>query len=121
MAADAVIFEGGEAESTRDEYAQSHLGAVVVLLPLRLFLAAGWLRAATEKVIDPEWWNGHKLQKFVTSQHNEALPFFRPVMDHLIAPGAQFVAIVVVLTQFACGIAIGNRSVRLQKSRRRTA
>jgi len=27
MAADAVIFEGGEAESARDEYAQSHLDA----------------------------------------------------------------------------------------------
>ena len=85
---------------------QSHLAAVVVLLPLRLFLAAGWLRAATEKLIDPEWWNGHKLQTFVTAQHNEALPFFRPVMDHLIAPHAQIVAIVVVLTQLACGIAI---------------
>ena len=86
---------------------QSHLAAVVVLLPLRLFLAAGWLRAATEKLIDPEWWNGHKLQKFVTTQHDEALPFFRPVMDHLIAPGAQTVAIVVALTQLGCGIAIG--------------
>ena len=85
---------------------QSHLAAVVVLLPLRLFLAAGWLRAAAEKLIDPEWWNGHKLHKFLTAQHDEALPFFRPVMDHLIAPGAQVVAIVVALTQLACGIAI---------------
>ena len=85
---------------------QSHLAAVVVLLPLRLFLAAGWMRAATEKLIDPEWWNGHKLHKFVTAQHSAALPFFRPALDHLIAPHAQAVAIVVVLTQLACGIAI---------------
>ena len=80
--------------------------AVVVLLPLRLFLAAGWLRAAAEKLIDKQWWSGNKLHSFLTNQHDEALPFLRPVMDHVIAPGAQMVAIIVVLTQLACGIAI---------------
>jgi uncharacterized membrane protein YphA (DoxX/SURF4 family) len=79
---------------------------VVVLLPLRIFLAAGWLRAGAEKLIDPQWWNGNVLGAFLTKQHHEALPFFRPVMDNLIAPGAQTVAIVVVLTQLACGLAI---------------
>ena len=83
-----------------------HHTAVVVLLPLRIFLAAGWLRAAAEKLIDPQWWNGNKLRKFETAQHQDALPFFRPVLDHLIAPGAQAVAIVVVVTQLACGFAI---------------
>ncbi|MEP7045552.1 MAG: hypothetical protein ABI949_02670 [Ilumatobacteraceae bacterium] len=78
----------------------------MVLLPLRLFLAAGWLRAAAEKLIDRQWWTGNKLSTFLTKQHDEALPFFRPVMDHVIAPGAQTVAIIVVLTQLACGIAI---------------
>ena len=80
--------------------------AVVVLLPLRLFLAAGWLRAAAEKLIDRQWWTGNKLSTFLTKQHDEALPFFRPVMDHVIAPGAQTVAIIGVLTQLACGIAL---------------
>ncbi len=83
-----------------------HHTAVVVLLPLRIFLAAGWLRAAAEKLIDPQWWNGNKLRAFVTAQHQDALPFFRPVLDHLITPGAQVVAIVVVVTQLACGLAI---------------
>ena len=80
--------------------------AVVMLLPLRLFLAAGWLRAAAEKLIDPQWWNGNKLRSFLTTQHDTALPFFRPIMQNVIAPGAQTVAIVVVLTQLAAGIAI---------------
>jgi thiosulfate dehydrogenase [quinone] large subunit len=80
--------------------------AGVVLLPLRLFLAAGWLRAAAEKLIDPQWWTGDKLRTFVTKQHDDALLFFRPVMDHVIAPGAQTVAIIVVLTQLGCGLAI---------------
>ena len=83
-----------------------HHLAVVVLLPLRLFLAAGWLRAGAEKLIDPQWWNGNKLRGFLKTQHDEALPFFRPIMDHLIAPGARTVAIVVVVTQIAIGLAI---------------
>ncbi len=81
--------------------------AVVVLLPLRLFLAAGWLRAGAEKLIEPRWWNGVQLRKFLVTQHEEALPFFRPVMEHLITPGATVVAIVVAVTQIACGLAIG--------------
>lgn len=80
--------------------------AVVMLLPLRLFLAAGWLRAAAEKLIDPQWWNGNKLRSFLTTQHDAALPFFRPIMQNVITPGAQTVAIVLVLTQLAAGIAI---------------
>jgi thiosulfate dehydrogenase (quinone) large subunit len=80
--------------------------AGVVLLPLRLFLAAGWLRAAAEKFIDKQWWTGDKLRSFLTKQHDEALPFFRPVMNHVIAPGARTVAIIVVLTQLGCGLAI---------------
>jgi uncharacterized membrane protein YphA (DoxX/SURF4 family) len=84
----------------------THHTAVAILLPLRIFLAAGWLRAAAEKLIDPQWWNGNKLRTFLGAQHQEALPFFRPVMDHLLTPGAQAVAIIVVLTQLACGIAI---------------
>jgi len=77
-----------------------------MLLPLRLFLAAGWLRAGAEKLIDPQWWTGNKLRGFLAQQHDHALAFFRPVMHNLIAPNAQTVAIVVVLTQLACGLAI---------------
>ncbi|MEY2553086.1 MAG: thiosulfate dehydrogenase (quinone) large subunit [Ilumatobacteraceae bacterium] len=84
----------------------SHHFAVVALLPLRLFLAAGWLRAGAEKLIDPQWWNGNKLRSFLTAQHSEALPFFRPVMESVIRPGAKEVAIVVVVTQLAIGLAI---------------
>ncbi len=84
-----------------------HLTAAVVLLPLRIFLAAGWLRAGAEKLIEPQWWNGAQLRTFLGAQHDEALPFFRPVMEHFIAPAATVVAIVVVLSQIGCGLAIG--------------
>jgi uncharacterized membrane protein YphA (DoxX/SURF4 family) len=92
----------------------THHTAVVALLPIRLFLAAGWLRAAAEKLIDPQWWTGAKLRTFLTAQHHDALPFFRPVMEHAIAPNARLVAIVVVATQLLCGIAIAiGRPMRL--------
>jgi uncharacterized membrane protein YphA (DoxX/SURF4 family) len=83
-----------------------HHLAVVALLPLRLFLAAGWLRAGAEKLIDPQWRNGNNLRTYLTTQHDVALPFFRPIMDHWIAPGARVVTIVVVVTELAIGLAI---------------
>ncbi len=94
-------------QSQSSPHHHGHLTAAVVLLPLRIFLAAGWLRAGAEKLIEPQWWNGDQLRTFLGAQHDEALPFFRPVMEHLIAPAATVVAIVVVLTQIGCGLAIG--------------
>lgn len=78
-----------------------------MLLPVRIFLAAGWLRAGSEKLIDGEWWSGAGLRTYLAEQHDAALPFFRPVMDHLIAPAAVLVALVVMVTQILCGLAIG--------------
>jgi uncharacterized membrane protein YphA (DoxX/SURF4 family) len=87
--------------------------AALFLLPLRVFLAAGWIRAGVEKLIDPGWWNGDSLRGFLHAQHHEALPFFRPAMEHLLAPAAVFVAFVVMATQLWCGIAIGTgRGIR---------
>lgn len=103
---DVLDHEARTIPRTSAPYQPGHHTAVVVLLPLRIFLAAGWLRAAAEKLIDPQWWTGSKLRTFATQQHQDALPFFRPVLDHLITPGAQAVAIVVVVTQLACGLAI---------------
>jgi len=80
--------------------------SVFVVLPLRIFLAAGWMRAGVEKLIDPRWWNGVNLRVFLTAHHQLALPFFRPVMEHAIAPFAVPITFVVMATQIACGIAI---------------
>jgi uncharacterized membrane protein YphA (DoxX/SURF4 family) len=99
---DAVPTAAATSSSRRGEHT-----ATIVLLPLRLFLAAGWLRAGVEKLIEPHWWDGAQLRKFLTGQREDALPFFRPVMQHLIAPAAITVAIVVMVTQIACGLAIG--------------
>ncbi len=76
------------------------------LLPLRLFLAAGWLRAAAEKVIDPHWWNGDELERFLVEQRPHMLPFFRWFADGLVQPLATPVAWLVVGLQAAIGVAL---------------
>ena len=98
-AAPAVINE-----QTRNASASSPL----VLLPLRIFLAAGWLRAAAEKLISSDWWNGTELRTFVVEQHQTALPFFRPIMEHAIPPAAAGVGVAVMLAEIACGLALAT-------------
>jgi uncharacterized membrane protein YphA (DoxX/SURF4 family) len=78
----------------------------LLLLPIRVFLAVGWLRAGVEKVVDSKWWNGDSLRTFLDAHHTAALPPFRPVIDHAIQPLAMIVALVVVATEIGCGIAI---------------
>ncbi len=85
-----------------------HAPTVGMLLPVRIFIAAGWLRAGAEKLIDPAWWHGTVLRSFLTKQHSEAIPFFRPVMDHVIAPAAMVVALTVMVTQLMCGAMIAT-------------
>lgn len=86
--------------------APGRLAPSVMLLPVRIFLAAGWLRAGAEKLIDRNWWSGAKLDSFLTQQHDQAIAFFRPVMDHAIDPAHTFIAFVVMATQLLCGVAI---------------
>ncbi len=104
-------------ETPPDHHSHPMIGRVsslVMLLPVRLFLAAGWLRAGAEKLIDDRWWSGANLRTFLSQQHDQAIPFFRPVMDQAIAPAAPLVAFVVMITQLMCGLAIGTgRGMRL--------
>jgi uncharacterized membrane protein YphA (DoxX/SURF4 family) len=90
---------------------ESHRGSdavssAIVLFPIRLFLVAGWLRAGAEKIISPAWWRGDTLRSFLDAQHDAALPYFQPVMEHVIAPFAVEVAAIVAVAQILIGLAI---------------
>jgi len=87
---------------------ESTLSPLLVLTPIRIFLAAGWLRAGTEKLIDARWWNGDSLRSFLDAHRANAVPPFRPVIEHAIQPYAVGVAFIVMATEFACGIAIAT-------------
>lgn len=76
------------------------------LYPLRFMLAAGWLRAGTEKMIRANWWDGDDVRAFLDKQHDEALAFWRPVMEHVLFKNAITVAVFVVIIELAVGIAI---------------
>ena len=43
------------------------------LLPLRIFIGIGWLRAATEKLIEPDWYDGTALKAFFEAQREDGL------------------------------------------------
>ncbi len=80
--------------------------AVLLLFPVRLFLAAGWLRAAAEKAIEHQWWNGQALRNFLADHHDSALPFFRPVAEHVIGPQAVLVSALVLAIEVYCGVVL---------------
>lgn len=77
-----------------------------LLLPMRLFLAAGWLRAGVEKVLDRSWWTGDVLDQFLLEQRPHMLPFFRAFGDAVVAPLAVPTAWLVVEAQIAIGLCL---------------
>ncbi|MEC7182827.1 MAG: hypothetical protein VXW15_08950 [Bdellovibrionota bacterium] len=38
-----------------------------LLVPLRLFMGIGWMRAGVEKFLDPKWSSGETLIKFLNT------------------------------------------------------
>lgn len=72
----------------------------------RAFLAFGWLRAGSEKVIVPDWWTGAELETFLAEQRAESLPFVTPLVDAIVAPAPAITAAVVALGELALGVAL---------------
>ena len=83
------------------------------VLLIQLFIGAGWLRAAVEKVLDPTWWGGTTIRVFVADHAPLTLPWYRSVVDILVLPNVILVAVLVVLAQLLAGAAlITGRHVR---------
>jgi thiosulfate dehydrogenase [quinone] large subunit len=83
--------------------------AVVVVL--RVFLAIGWMRAAVEKLIHAEWWHGNGVRSFLAGDRAMAVPFVRPAMDGVLHDRAALVAVLVVLAELGCSVAIATGCV----------
>ncbi|MEM7096381.1 MAG: hypothetical protein AAF567_25475 [Actinomycetota bacterium] len=77
-----------------------------VLFPARAFLAFGWLRAAAEKAISPDWWSGAELEAFLAEQSTHMLAFMDPLTDSLVRPLPQLTALVVMVVQLVLGAAL---------------
>lgn len=79
------------------------------LVPLRLFIGFGWVRAAAEKLIEPGWYDGSQLTAFLQDQlawSQEAFPFYGWLMENLFMPQATALGVVVMLGQLVIGLAI---------------
>ena len=85
----------------------------IVLFPLRVFLALGWMRAAASKVIDVTWWRGDYLRAFLVEHREAMLPFATPVAAIIDSPIAIGVALVVLVAQVAvAGCLLTGRYLR---------
>lgn len=81
------------------------LGHPSWVILIELFIGLGWLRAAVEKVVSPDWWNGREIEAFADQHVDLTLPWFRPVLDFLLT--IDVVVVVAVLAgQLVAGLAL---------------
>jgi len=81
------------------------LGHPSWVILIELFIGLGWLRAATEKIISPDWWNGNEIAEFADANEELTMPWFEPVLDGLLRIDVA-VVIAVLLGQLFAGIAL---------------
>ncbi len=79
------------------------------LLPLRLFIGLGWLRAGVEKLIDPIWTSGIKLPIFLQMQMTTDavyFPFYERLITQLFEPNAFILSWIILIGELLAGMAI---------------
>ena len=87
------------------------LGVPAWVLVTQLFIGFGWLRAATEKVLDPDWWNGASLRGFLADHEEASLGWYTPFTENVVAPFTVAIAVVVFAFQLVAGasLVLGRR------------
>jgi thiosulfate dehydrogenase [quinone] large subunit len=81
----------------------------VYLVPLRLFIGLGWLRAFAEKAADPGWYDGARLAAFLTRQVTEGevpFPLYQELITAVFLPHAQALSWIIMVGQLLAGLAI---------------
>ena len=79
------------------------------LLPLRLFIGMGWLRASAEKIVDPDWLGGTVLAAFLEEKlvgDHVVFPFYRALITDLFLPNASALSWIMMIGQLLVGAAI---------------
>jgi len=79
------------------------------LLPLRLFIGMGWLRASAEKIPDPGWYDGTALTAFLEeglAGGHIAFPFYRTLITDVFLPNAGALGVIVMIGELLAGVAI---------------
>lgn len=86
-----------------EERIRKHPSWVVLI---ELFIGLGWIRAAVEKVISGDWWSGEIIRDFVDDHADLTLPWYRPILDHVIEPMIPVVVVLIVIAQLVAGTAL---------------
>jgi thiosulfate dehydrogenase (quinone) large subunit len=79
------------------------------LLPLRLFIALGWLRALAEKILNPAWFDGTALTHFLTTQlqtEKVVFPAYAWMISHVFLPGAPVLSWIIMIGQLLIGLGL---------------
>ena len=79
------------------------------LLPLRIFIGTGWIRASLEKATNPGWFDGTNLSGFLKEHLNSGavvFPFYRHLLTDVFLPGAAVMGWIVMIGQMLVGLAI---------------
>jgi len=77
------------------------------LMLLRGFVAFGWLRAAFDKIGDPQWWDGSTVTTFLSGgAAHQPIAGVGALADAVLVPGAVIVAFLVLVAELAIGVGV---------------
>lgn len=80
--------------------------STLALLPVRVFLALGWIRSGIEKLISAQWWSGDVVTQYLVEQRPRMLPPLLPLVDGFFTPLAAVLSVIVLLLQLVTGAAL---------------
>ena len=73
---------------------------------IQVFIGLGWLRAATEKIIDPRWWTGETLSLFLADHSGAGVGWYEPLINLAVDPQLVMVALTVIALQIVAGVTL---------------
>lgn len=73
---------------------------------IRLFIGIGWLRAVTEKLIEPAWRDGTEIIAFVEGYSVWTLGWYRPIVDNLVVPNFRLVLVILIVAQVFAAVTL---------------
>jgi thiosulfate dehydrogenase [quinone] large subunit len=79
------------------------------LIPLRLFIGIGWVRAGLEKFMDAGWPQGTALVDFFNQHSSSSIvvfPFYRDLIQNVFAPNGLALSWLIMAGQILVGVAI---------------
>ncbi len=83
----------------------------IYLVPVRVFIGIGWLRAFVEKAIDLGWRDGTRLVGFLQRQlggETIVFPPYQALLTDLFLPHAMVLGWIIMLGQLLAGLAIAS-------------